>query len=543
MVMLLGAILAIFSAALLTLFQINTKFMVKENCMLMKQELANLALDQTLFKLQQNSYWSIIADKSATRPPDLAKYIDYSNPFTTSLGEFKVHVVAGNLFKDSLSDPNSPRQGVGEFCTIGIKVKTSPTNCVASYYAVVQLMKFGGPLVSKGFINLPCTDAKINDSNFFWGDIYSGNTMTGYFRIPYVPVANSATNGGKHEEWLPKVFSAADIYTAVGYQSSGRTGSYQYASTYDDMSPTANCHPYSQFANVPEIDLQSYKDMATKQGNYYGPQYIQLPGGGNTLNSNYINDGKHDNYTGGSVTNDVTNANILKIMHSLNSPSSVVFIDTTDGLPARWTTSTTCNTYSGSLTVTANDNSLKFYVSSSNQYMTSGMLFIQGPLVLAGNTPSNITYTAGYAWGYGYGVSATADNVANVLANATYYYPQGNDSLHYTRNLANDSLSFLSHVKHYGLIYAGGELQIGGGTEKNSSGQTINTTNSNICIYGSIYLGPLGELSMDTINDANTKLYVYYNTNLNFFSMQTNSLQVVSFSEISFLVPTVVPTY
>jgi hypothetical protein len=169
--------------------------------------------------------------------------------------------------------------------------------------------------------------------------------------------------------------------------------------------------------------------------------------------------------------------------------------------------------------------------------MTSGMLFIQGPLVLTGDTPSNITQTAGYTWGYGYAAGANSDRVANVQYNKTYYYPQGNDSLHYTRNLADDTQSYLSHVKHYGLIYTGGELRIGGAPAPTGS-------TSNICIYGSIYIGPQGILSMEkTTTNDNPKLYVYFNTNLNFFSMQTNSLQVVSFSEISFLVPTVVPTY
>ncbi len=539
MVMMIGAILAIFSAALLTLFQLNTKFMVKENCMMMKQELAGLALEQVLFKLQQGSNWSMVRLPLAQRPADLQTYDGYNYTFTNSLGTFKTHIVPGNLFED-VKGTDSSRQGIkgDEFRTIGIKVKTSPTNCVSAYYAVVQMMKFGGPLVSKGLVKLPCIDAKINDSNFYWGDIYSGNTMTGKLNIPYVPVANAATGpGDTHEEWLPKVYSASDIYTAVGYTSGGRSGTYQYAATADDMSPTANCHPYSQFASVPEIDLQNYKNMATTQGNYYGPKFIQVAGVGVTLNANYINDGKHDNYTAPGVTNSVTNTNILKIMHSLNSPSSVLFIDTTDGLPTRWTTATTANTYSGSLTVTAGDGSLKFYVNATNQYMTCGMLFVQGPLVLTGNTPSNITQTAVYTWGYGYGAGATADNVANVLKNDIYYFPMGSDSLHYVQNVGNDSLSYLSHVKHYGLIYAGGELRIGGAPAPTGS-------TSNICIYGSIYIGPQGILSMEpTATNDNPTLYVYFNRNLNFFSMQTNSMQIVSFSEISFLVPTVVPVY
>lgn len=521
MVMILGGVLAIFSAALLSLFQINNKFMVKQNCMMMKQELAGIALEQVLFKLQQDSNW---ADSDSAIP----FYRGYTHEFTNSLGSFAVHITKGNLFLENKNDQYSTRQSPDEYRTIGIKVKTSPTNCIGGFYAVIQNMKFGGPLISKGKINLPCTDAKINDPNFFWGDIYSGNTMSGYCNIPYVPVAKSTTS--THAEWLPKVYSASDIYTAVGYISAGRTGSYKFDYTYDDMSPTAHCHPYSQFATVPELDLQSFKDMATKQGNYYGPAIMQLPLGGSVANPNFINDGLHDNYSLGSVVNDVTQANIMKIMHSLNSPSSVLFIDTTDTLPPR---QSPCNSYSGSLGITAS--ALKFYTDSTHQYFTNGMLFVQGPLVLIGDNPSAIGVTAGYTWGYGFASGADCDRVGNVPFNNSYYYPQNTDSLHYVINTSDDTQSYLSNVKHNGLLYCGGELRIGGA-------RVGSTVNSDICIYGSIYLGDQGVLSMETSSDT-PKLYVYYNSALNFFSMQSNSLQIISFSDISFLIPTPQPAY
>lgn len=523
MVMLTGAVLAIFSAAMLSLFQMSTKFMVKQNCIMMKQELAAVAIEQVIYKLQEESNWEDL--------DQLPFYKNYSHEFTTPLGTFRTKVVKGNLFSDNKYDAEPARQGADEFRTIGIRLKTSPTGCIGNYYAVVEKMKFGGPLVSKGFINLPCTDAKINDPNFYWGDIFSGNTVNGTCRIPFVPVAKGTT--GDHEDWMPKVYSAADIYTSVGYSGGGRTGSYQFATTYDDMSPTAHCHPYSQFAAVPEIDLQSYKDLATSQGNYYGPAVKQLPGGGSTGNPNFIADGKHDNYTGGGVVSDVlgpdaatVTTNAVKLMYSLRTPSSVLFIDTTDCLPVR--PGYPSNTYSGCVTITAN--TLKFYVNNTNQYMTNGMIFIQGALQLIGDNPSNTANgTANRTWGYGFATGNDIDRVANVWCPKNKYYPQNDDGVHYDMNAIDQTQSYLTNVKHNGLIYAGGELRIGG--------PRVGSTNvSNVCIYGSIYLGERGILSMETASDT-PKLYVYFNKDLNFFSMQTNSIQLVSFSEISFLVP------
>jgi hypothetical protein len=518
MVLILAGVLSILSAALLSLMITGNKFMVKQNCIMMKQELASIALEQTMFKLQQGSNWYNIP---------ISNYNGYQHQFTTNLGSFTVHIVKGNLFLSTLTDPGT-RQGQDEYRTIGILVKTTPTACTGNYFAVVQKMKFGGPLVSKGKINLPCTDARINDPNFMWGDIYSGNTNSGYCRIPIIPVAKGTT--GVHQEWEPTVYCASDIYTSIGYASGGRTGAYLFATTYEDMSPTAHCHPFSQFATVPEIDLQSFKDLATSQGSYYGPKFIPGVAG---VNKNYIDDGAHDNYTLGTVVNDVTQANILKIMHTLRSPSSVLFIDTTDGLPVR---SNPPNTYSGSVSITANyatDKTLRFYTDANNQYMTWGLCFIQGPLLLIGDNPSSIATTGGFTWGYGFASGTDTDNVMNVRKTDNYYYPQNDDTFHYHRNLVDDTQSYLTNVKHNGLLYVGGELRIGG--------PRSNSTLSDVCVYGSIYLGEQGSISMDSSDTG--KLYVYFNKDLNFFSMQTNSLQVVSFSDISFLVPTPGITY
>ena len=250
MVIVLGALLSILSASLLTLFRTYVHLGVKQGCILQKQELATMALEHSIYQLQKESNWFNLP---------ITNFHNYSHEFTTDLGNFSVHIVNGNLFLTDLSSPGtSPRQAQDEYKTIGIKVKTKPQNCTGAYYAVVQRKSLGGPLISKGKINLPCTDAKYSHSNLYWGDIYSSNTNTGYCRIPSIEVAKGQI-GLTHHAWLPKVYSKADIYTAVGY-TGGRTGSYIFASSYHDMSPTAHCHPYSPFAVVPDMDLDYFKN-------------------------------------------------------------------------------------------------------------------------------------------------------------------------------------------------------------------------------------------------------------------------------------------
>lgn len=520
-ILVLASLLGILATALLNLLVYESKFMVKSSCITQKQELATLALEHVMYKLQQEDLW--------TNPP--ATFYGYTHEFTSDLGNYAVHVTPGNLFFTTLTDP-STRQAKTEFKTIGIKVKTSTLNCTGAYYAVIQRMSFGGPLVSKGKIALPCTTAKADDPNFYWGDIFSANTNTGYCRIPLVNVTKQVA--GYRAQWLPKVYSNNDIFTTVGY-GTGRTGTYIFATTYDDMSPTAHCHPYSEFAQAPEVDYDSYRMQAKLQGSYYGPPTI--PGIG--ANPYYINDGLHDVVTAGTMTNDVTQANVVNIMGKLRNIASVLFIDTTDGLPVR---TTPCNTYAGSVNITANyatDKALRFYVSDTNQYMTAGTLVVQGPLMLIGDRPDKIAAPGGFIWGYGFGSGTTADDIWNVKHPDNNYYPQNNDGAHYVRNFADDSLSRLENVKHYGTIYMGGELRIGGP-------RTAGAPVSNVCIYGAIYLDPLGKLSMEgetaTTYD-NSLLYVYYNRDFNSFGMQGGSVEVVSFSEFTFLIPTPNPVY
>lgn len=510
-VLIIAGAMAILATTMVTLFRQEVKTMVRSNCMLQKQELASIALEHAIYKIQQEDNWFTI-------PDCCPKFYAYSNKFTSSLGDYWIHLANGNLFLKDLANPFS-RQAQQEYKTIGIKIKVKPDDlqCTASYFAVVERKTLGGPLVSAGKIDLPCTDAKVDDSNFYWGDIFSANTNTGYCRIPKV----STSKGAPRQPWLPKVYSAADIYTAVGF-TGGRTGSYIFASSYEDMSPTANSHPYSAYATAPEIDFDYYRGLARDNGAYYGP--ANIPGIG--ANKFYIADGRHNTYN-------VVQAEAVTIMAKLRNVSSVLFIDTTDGLPLR---ENPCNSYSKCVTVTPNmatDKTLRFYVDNNNQYFTNGRIFVMGPLMLIGDVPSNIANTAGYSWSYGGNTStAGADEVWNVKCPDNYYFPQanGNDGDHYYRNSVDERQSRLYNVKHSGLIYTAGELRIGG--------PRVGSTNvSNICIYGTILLGELGVLKMDTVND-NPLLFVYYNKDVNVFGMQGSTVALVSFSELSFLIPT-----
>ena len=510
-VMIVAGVLAILSTTLLFVFQTETKNMVKVGCMQQKQELASLALEHAIFKLQQGSNWDSLP---------LTNFNGYDKEFSSSLGKYSLHVADGNLFMTTLTNPTT-RQAKKEYKTIGIKVKSKILNCTGMYYAVVQRKVLGGPLVSKGKIDLPCTDAKLEDSNFFWGDIFSANTNTGHCRIASIDVAR----GAARQQWLPKVYAKSDIYTVLGY-TGGRTGSYIFGYTYDDMSPTAHSHPYSEYATAPDIDFDYFRMMAKQNDAYYGPPNV--PGIG--PNPFYINDGKHD-------ISFVTQANAVTIMAKLRSPASVLFIDTTDGLPVRWSPSPT-NTYAGSVSVTANlatDKTLRFYVNHTNQYMTNGLCFVMGPLMLIGNEPASIANTYGYTWGYKFTSGNDADNVFDVKCPDNYYFPQQNDGYHYIRNTTDETQSRLYNVKHSGLLFVDGELRIGGP-------RSGSTTYSNICIYGTILLGEKGVLKVDTTND-NPLLYVYYNRNLNVFGLQGSSVALVSFNSISYLVPTPAPVY
>jgi hypothetical protein len=492
-VLMLASVLAIMSASLLFIFQYNQKFLVKGNCIIQKQELASLALEQCIYKLEQGNNWYSFA-------VSMPNYQNYGYQFSTNLGSYKIHIAPGNLFYTVISDPTKPRQDINGSRTIGIKVMTTITACVGDFYAVIQKTGLGGPLISKGMIDT-CYDTNGSDADpaqFFWGDIYSANTTDAYCRIRQIQVAGGSTVSG-HQPWLPQVFAMGSIYTAVSYNS-GRAGStFIFGQTYDDMSPTAHAHPYSSLAVAPDIDFDYFRNYAKARGTYYGPV--------------------------GRPISTLTQALVGTITGLANSAGSVLFIDTTDGLPVR---TSPCNTYCGTTYTSAN--TLAFYTSSTQQYLTYGTVIVMGPLRLVGDNPSQ-----GVTYHYATFTPSTQDDYDKVFAVPTpsnFYLPQSSDGLHFTTGTPG----YLSTVKHCGLLYVDGDLTIGG-TRSGAS-----TTNSNICIYGTVYLGEYGRLWLDTVHDT-PSLYVYYNSNANLFGVTGSSVQILSFSEFTFLIPTPVPSY
>lgn len=448
-----------------------------------------------IYKLEQNNNWYTFAQ---TMP----SYQNYSNQFSTNLGSYEIHITPGNLFFTNISDPTKPRQDINNSRTIGIKVSTTITACVGDFYAVIQKVGLGGPLISKGMIDT-CYDTNGSDTDpaqFFWGDIYSANTTDAYCRIRQIQVAGGSIVSG-HQPWLPQVFAMGSIYTAVSYNS-GRTGTtFTFGQTYDDMSPTAHAHPYSSLAVAPDIDFDYFRNYAKSHNTYFGP-------------------------TGINPISKVTQANAGTITAMAWSPGSILFIDTTDGLPVR---ASPCNTYCGTTYTSAN--TLAFYTSSTQQYFTYGTIIVMGPLRLVGDNPSQ------GVWGYKYATFTPSsqddyDKVFNVSAPSNFYLPQSSDSLHFTAGPPG----YLSAVKHCGLLYVDGDLTIGG-TRSGAS-----TANSNVCIYGTVYLGEYGRLWLDTVHDT-PSLYVYYNSSSNLFGVTGSSVQILSFSEFTFLVPTPVPSY
>jgi len=458
-----------------------------------KQEIASLALEQCIYKLEQNNNWYTFAST-------LPAYQNYSTQFTTSLGTYEIHIAQGNLFYTVLSDPTQPRQDINGSRTIGIKVMTTITACVGDFYAVIQKTGLGGPLISKGMIDT-CYDTNGSDADpaeFFWGDIYSANTTDAYCRIRQIQVAGGNVVNG-HQPWMPQVYAMGSIYTAVSYNS-GRTGStLVFGQTYDDMSPTAHAHPYSSLAAAPDIDFDYFRNYAKAHNTYFGPV--------------------------GWPMSKITQANAVTITSMANSAGSVLFIDTTDGLPVR---TSPCNTYCGTTYTSAN--TIAFYTNSTNQYLTYGTVIVMGPLRLIGDNPS-----AGSTYHYATFTPSSQSNystVYNVPTPTNFYLPQSSDGLHFTTGTPG----YLSNVKHCGLLYTNGDLTIGGVRSGAS------TNNSNVCIYGTVYLGENSRLWLDTVNDT-PSLYVYYNSNSNLFGVTGSSVQILSFSEFTFLIPTPVPTY
>ena len=494
------------------------------------------------------------------------------------------------------------RQGDSEFRTIGVKVKVEKTDMEHAYYGVVKRVGFGGPLISKGKIDLPCNDAAITASryNFYWGDIYSASTHDGYCRIPYIPVGIGAS---APQPWGPSVYARASIYTALGKSGS----SYIFGETYDDMSPTAKTHPYSSFAKAPSLALDMYKKLAKDNGAYYGPQFI---GGSGDANPFYINDGSHD------LADLVPHV----FPQKLSMTTNVMFIDTTDGLPMRipGNSSTPTNTYCGTTFVSTT--TLAIYQNDAQQFYTVGSLLVVGPLVLKGDDPGP---EAPSGAGQVDPLIPYWPSKIGLWPPDNYYYPQTSDGGHFSVGGSGKQAhnNRLDNIKHAGFLYCAAELRIGGprcasgcicdddltpkpsrlasenlkekifiqgltsfgskniyaasgpkpkdtdtpvpgttpvstptpaGTPtmnpscsvqiKNCSGGSGSLPLSDICIYGTIFLDENASLTIDTVKDC-PELYVYYNPDANAFASMGNNVIVLSFSELSFLVPTPMPRY
>ncbi len=587
--MIVGAILAVISYSLLFLFRTETRLMVTSISISKKQELAGIGLEHARYKLQSGNNWYNLPIGG----------FEYDREYTIPhLGKYTVYIMEGNLFKAGTAE----RQGASEFRTIGVKVKVTNTEMEHSYYGVVKKVGYGGPLISKGKIDLPCNDAAITAAryNFYWGDIYSASTKDGYCRIPYIPVGIGAS---APQPWGPAVYARASIYTALGRSGS----SYVFGETYDDMSPTAKCHPYSSFAKAPSLALDMYKKLAKDNGAYYGPQFI---GGSGDANPYYINDGVHD----------LSDLVPHLFPQKLSMTSNVMFIDTTDGLPLRipGNASTPTNTYCGTTFVSST--TLAVYQNDAQQFNTVGALLVMGPLVLKGDDPGpEAPSGAGQ-------VDPLLDywpSKIGLWPPDNFYYPQSSDGAHFSGSAGGKAhQNRMDNIKHAGFLYCAAELRIGGprcttgcicenntspepvklasinlrepsfaqinnsifgpsavyaasgpkpkdtdtpvpgttpvstptpaGTPTMNPSCSVQTKNcgggsgslplSDICIYGTVFLDEHASLTIDTLTDC-PKLYIYYNQNANSFASMGSNVIVLSFSELSFLVPTPAPRY
>ncbi|MBN2753671.1 MAG: hypothetical protein JXR81_02265 [Candidatus Goldbacteria bacterium] len=608
--LIVGAVIAILAYTLLFLFQQESKMLVKTMDITRKQELASIGMEHARYRMQlQNNWYNI--------PMTGFQYDEEYN--IPGLGSYAVTIEKGNLFMT-----DSVRQGHEEYRTIGVKVKVYPSGELHQFYGVIKKLGYGGPLISKGKINLPCNNNSIDANGipmygFFWGDVYHANRDDDTFHFPYIPVGMGSTTP---KAWGPAVYSASNIYTAYG--KSG--GNYQFGYVGEDMSPTAKSHPYSPMAIAPQISLQAYKQLAYEKGGYYGPATV---GGSGTANPFYINDGLHD----------LADLNSVAIHNALKSTSDVLFVDTTDALPLRVPASPSnpTNTYCGTTYVSAN--TVAVYYNAYSQLYTVGSMIIQGPLILKGadpgpEPPNNEKDPLLPFWPTLLGIDIPSN----------YYYPQEDTTNHLEFDTKGFLGSALNNIKHAGFMYIDGELKIGGVRCKTSTcdNNTVEKTNafasakpsifskikaaaaklmeppavyanwkddatatavaiktltavatltplvtntpvatntpggptetptvpvpptatvgvvlgtptppadcdgkttvSDILIFGTLYIGEHGSLSIDTVNDT-PRLAVYFNMNANAFSYLQNSVSLLSFRELTYLIPTPVPEY
>jgi hypothetical protein len=486
-VILMSLILGILGFALLTLLRQDSKTLVIYSNTMKEQELASIALEHAIYKLGSGSGWNHVPLPG----------FQYDKEYNTPNGNYTLDIIQGNLFMTTPGN-TATRQGLDDYRTVGIKVQVGATGATRAYYAVLKKGGYAGALVSKGVINLPCSVTSINnaDVNIYWGDIYSANPATGTCRIPQVKVGNG---NEKPQYWLPELFAKADVYTA--YNASGCSGSncssYSFAAVYSDMSPTAHCHPYSANALAPEVDLDFYRNQAKLRNSYYGPATV-----GGSPNPYYC----------GNTVALVTQANMVSVfVNNLQTSDDVLFIDTTDGNPVAST-----NTYSGVTYVTAS--TIHIWTDATHQYCTRGSMFVMGPLILEGDNADKPN-AAGYS------------KVTGVAYPNNYYYPQGSGD-NYTYASGNPTGSYISNVKHYGFLYMNGQLQIGG----------LASGSSAITIYGTLYLDQFGSLTETTSPDEGS-LWIYFNNTANMFGYMGSGVSILSFNELTYLIPTPMPVY
>ncbi len=543
-VLIIAVILSIFATTLLFLFRQESKMLIKSMNILKKQELATIGLEHALAKLQQGSNWFYV-------PLAGFKYDKEYN--VENIGYYSIYIVAGNLFYTNIANP-STRQGQSEYRTIGIKVKITRTADTSQYYAVVKKTGYGGPLIAKGKIDLPCNNNVIDDNgysmySFYWGDIYSANPNDGYCKIPII--RDTQKSWVTPDPWMPHVYAKGNIYTAIGGTGGCGGITYNFGYVYDDMSPSAHCHPYSEFAKAPDLALEAFKKLAYENNAYYGP--VTIGGQAGNLNPYFINDGLHD--LADLYANSCSV--ISTVVKKLSSSADVLFIDTTDALPLTKTGTNNWNTYTGKLLVTESANTLKLYIDANEQFGTMGYLFVMGPLQLIGNYPAEGLPEAAAAAPAGVFQFNSDDSSPNdalidyVIPPDNYYYPQASDGTHYYKTGNNEKNWNLYNIKHAGFLYTAGELKIGGQRNTRSTYNCVVSSNrgssstgaSDICIYGTIYIDEYGTLTVDTTNDPNARLYVYYNPNMNIFGNLGDKVSVMSFGEFTFLIPTPVPQY
>jgi hypothetical protein len=175
-VLIIAAILSIFAATLVSLLRFNAISLVRYSDTLTQQEIAAVGVEHAIYALQQGSNWDNLP---------LTGY-RYDQVYQTKDGNsYELNILDGNQYINTqtvttytggrwggggTTTTTLARQGQDEYKTIGVKVMVNLTNSTKNYYAVVK-RGYGGPLISKGIINLPCV-SPYNQNRFDFLDFY-----------------------------------------------------------------------------------------------------------------------------------------------------------------------------------------------------------------------------------------------------------------------------------------------------------------------------------------------------------------------------------